>query len=112
LRGDEARRSPLRARRGLRGSWEESVGGPPHQSLNNCTAVIILAIGMQEQVMESRVMSDLDGIKTRLDTLTMLYKNLIDALVKTGKILPDEKRALKSKEKLMSEKALFDALKA
>ncbi len=67
---------------------------------------------MQEQIMEKRVMNDLDGINARLDTLTTLYKNLIDALVKSGRILPDEKRALKSREKLMPEKALFDALKA
>ncbi len=67
---------------------------------------------MQEQIMEKRVVRDLNDINAKLDTLTMLYKNLIDALVKTGKILPDEKKALRSNETLMSEKALFDTLKA
>jgi hypothetical protein len=46
------------------------------------------------------------------EDVSILYKNLLDSLVKTGKMDSKERRALKSKEVLMSEKALFDALKA
>ncbi len=63
---------------------------------------------MQQQVMES----ELRNIKNRLDSLTILYKNLLDALVKTGKVLPDERKAIASKEKIMSEKDLYNAMKA
>ena len=57
-------------------------------------------------------MLEIKRIESKLDGLTMLYKNILDALVKTGKILPDERRAIAKKEKLMSEKDLFAALKA
>ena len=62
---------------------------------------------MQQQVMES----ELRSIKNRLDSLTTLYKNLLDVPVKTGKASPDERKATASKEKLMSEKDLYNAMK-
>jgi hypothetical protein len=51
-------------------------------------------------------------IESKLDGLVMLYKNLLDALVKTGKVLPNERKAIAKKEELISEKDLFAALKA
>jgi predicted nucleic acid-binding Zn-ribbon protein len=67
---------------------------------------------MQQQTELKKVNTEIEDIKDRLDALTILYKNLLDSLVKTGKMLPDERKALRSKEKILSEKALFDALKA
>ena len=62
--------------------------------------------------MARTVMVEYKRIESKLDALTILYKNLLDALVKTGRILPDERKAIKSRERLMSEKELFAALKA
>ncbi len=67
---------------------------------------------MQQTQIERKVVVELGDIRTRLDALTMLYKSLLDALVKTGRIMPDEKRAVVSRAKLASEKELLEALKA
>ena len=67
---------------------------------------------MQKQVMDKNVKNKLDSINARLDVLTMLYKNILDSLIKTGKVLPDEKRAIETKERLLSENDLYNALKA
>ena len=67
---------------------------------------------MQKAITDIKVRNELDIIKERLDVLTILYKNILDALVKTGKVMPDEKKAIEAKERLMSEAELHRALKA
>ncbi len=54
---------------------------------------------------------ELKEIKDRLDTLTLLYRNILNLMVGEEKPLPDKKKAIESKDEIASEEELLKALK-
>ena len=54
---------------------------------------------------------ELKEIKDRLDTLTLLYRNILNLLIKEEEPLPDEKEAIESEDDVVSEEELLKALK-
>ena len=54
---------------------------------------------------------ELKEIKDRLDTLTLLYRNILNLIVGEEEPLPDEKKAVESKDGIASEEELLKALK-
>ena len=54
---------------------------------------------------------ELKEIKDRLDTLTLLYRNILNLLIKEERPLPDEKEAIESEDDVVSEEELLKALR-
>ena len=54
---------------------------------------------------------ELKEIKDRLDTLTLLYRNILNLLIKEEEPLPDEKEAIGSEDDVVSEEELLKALR-